>query len=306
MYDLIIIGAGPAGLTSAIYASRAGLKTLVFEKTFSGGQMTTTPEVENYPGIEKISGIELAMRMEQHAKSMECEFKNEDVFEIKTDGDVHTVVTTTGSYKARTVIVALGAKRRMLGIEGEERLAGRGVSYCATCDGGFFKGRDVCIVGGGNTALEDALYLAGICNKVYLIHRRDAFRGFDSLDKAVRSNKKIELVLDSVPINIAGDQKVENVLVKNIKTERMREIPTDAVFIAVGVVPDTELLVGKVELTKSGHVKASENTHTSMPGIYAAGDIREKPMYQIVTACADGAVAAREAGMYINERTAKN
>lgn len=304
MYDVIIIGGGPAGMTAAIYASRAGLSLLVLEKGFAGGQMATTPEVENYPGIEKISGIELAMNMERHAKKLNGEFKNESVTELIPGERFHTVVTESARYEGKTVILALGAKRRKLGVEGEERLSGRGVSYCATCDGGFFRNRDVCVVGGGNTALEDALYLAGICNKVYLIHRRDEFRAYQSFVDAVESNKKIELVRSAVPVNISGGDLVESILVRDIKTGRMREIPVAGVFIAVGTIPDTEIIRGKVALTPSGYVAAGEDTHTSIPGIYAAGDLRQKPIYQIITACADGAVAAHEAGLFVRERAA--
>lgn len=305
MYDVIIVGGGPAGMTAAIYASRAGLSLLVLEKGFSGGQMATTPEVENYPGIEKISGIELAMNMEQHAKKLEGEFKNESVTELIPGESFHTVVTETARYEGKTVILALGATRRKLNIEGEERLSGRGVSYCATCDGGFFRNRDVCVIGGGNTALEDALYLAGICNKVYLIHRRDEFRAYQSFVDAVEKNEKIELVRSSVPVNISGKDAVESILIRDVKTERMREIPVAGVFVAVGTIPDTGMLKGKIALTQNGYVEAGEDTRTSVPGIYAAGDLRQKPIYQIITACADGAVAAHEAGLFVRERAAK-
>lgn len=306
MYDVIIVGGGPAGMTAAIYASRAGLSLLMLEKGFSGGQMATTPEVENYPGFETISGIELAMNMEQHAKKFGGDFRNESVTELLPGTSFHTVVTESARYEAKTVILALGAKRRKLDIEGEERLSGRGVSYCATCDGGFFRNRDVCVVGGGNTALEDALYLAGICNKVYLIHRREEFRGYQSLADAVRANEKIELVLRAVPVSIRGENAVESILVRDVQTGQEREIPVAGAFIAVGTIPDTELLRGKVALTPSGYVLAGEDTRTSVPGIYAAGDLREKPIYQIITACADGAVAAYEAGIFVREGAGKH
>ncbi|MEG2570605.1 MAG: thioredoxin-disulfide reductase [Clostridia bacterium] len=301
MYDLMILGAGPAGLTAAIYASRAGLKTLVLEKMFSGGLMTTTPEVENYPGFMSVSGTELSMKMDEHARSTGAEFKSETAKNLERREKTYEITTDSGTYSARAVIAALGSVRRKLGISGEERLAGSGVSYCATCDGGFFRGRDVCVIGGGNTALEDALYLSGICKKVYLIHRRSEFRGFKGFSDAVYAKENIELVLDSVPINISGERTVENVIAKNVKTNAMREIPVAGVFVAVGAVPDTELLRGIVRLDEAGYVIAGEDTHTSAHGLFAAGDLRKKPMYQIITACADGAVAAHEAGAFLNE-----
>lgn len=301
MYDLLIVGAGPAGLSAAIYARRAGLNTLVLEKAFAGGQMTTTPEVENYPGIERISGFELSANMEKHARAQGAEFLADDVTALELTGEHKQVTTTQGAYQARAVILAMGAKRRLLGIPGEERLSGRGVSYCATCDGGFFRDKDVCIIGGGNTALEDALYLAGICKRVYLIHRRDAFRGFKSFDDAVRRHPRIELALSCVPEEILGEDQVERVRIKDVKSGETRELPVSAAFVAVGTIPDTELIRGQVTLDAGGYVEAGEDTRTNLPGVYAAGDLRRKPMYQIVTACADGAVAAREAGLYLAE-----
>lgn len=298
MHDVIIAGAGPAGLCSAIYAARAGLKTLVFEKQFSGGQAAISPEIDNYPGFERVSGFELSAAMDKHARGLGAEIVNEDILEVSVGEGNRYVRTDKGSYPVKSIILAMGARRRELGLEGEKRLAGRGVSYCATCDGGFFRGRDVCIVGGGNTALEDAIYLANICDTVYLIHRRDEFRGFAGLAEAVRKNGKIRLVLDSVVSEINGAERVESVTVKNVKDGAQSEINVSACFIAVGMIPNTELVQGKIPLDEAGYALAGEDTKTGVPGVFAAGDLRKKPMYQIVTACADGAVAAREAGFY--------
>ena len=268
MYDVAIIGGGPAGMTAMIYAARAGLRTVLLEKGFAGGQMATTPDVENYPGFEKIEGLALAMQMERQAKALGGEWISEEVTALLPGERAHTVVSRAARYEARTVILALGAKRRKLEIEGEERLSGRGVSYCATCDGGFFRKKSVCVVGGGNTALQDALYLAGICERVFLVHRRDAFRADQSLVDAARRCENIEFVTPAVPVSIQGEQAVELLLVRDVNTGRMRELRTAGVFVAVGTVPD----------------------------------VRKRPIYQIITACADGAVAAQQAGLFVRER----
>ncbi len=302
MYDVAIIGEGPAGMTAAIYATRAGLKTVVVEKAFSGGQMSVTPEIDNYPGFESISGFELAMNMSNHAKKLGAEVLRADVtaFDFKP-GD-NTVITASGEIKAKTVILALGASHRKLDVPGEAKYTGLGVSYCATCDGNFFRNREVCVIGGGNTALEDALYLSKICTKVYLIHRRDSFRGFDALSKRIFETENIIPVLDSVVDEICGDERVSSVKVRNLKTSDVSDIPVSGCFIAVGMIPNTDLVKDKINLTDSGHIAAGEDTETNLPGVFAAGDIRKKISYQIITAAADGAVAAARAGAYIAER----
>ncbi|MBQ9985586.1 MAG: thioredoxin-disulfide reductase [Oscillospiraceae bacterium] len=301
-YDVAIIGEGPAGMTAAIYATRAGLSTLVVEKMFPGGQMGETPEIDNYPGFENISGFELAAKMSAQAKKLGADSMRADVLDFEFEEDNNTVKTSAGDINARTVILALGASHRHLGVVGEEKYRGLGVSYCATCDGNFFRGRDVCVVGGGNTALEDALYLANICNKVYLIHRRDAFRGFETLAQKVSATENITLVLNSTVEEISGNEKVDTVSVKNKLTGEITHLSVSGCFIAIGTSPNTELLHDKINLTESGHIDAGENTLTSLPGVFAAGDIRSKISYQIVTACADGAVAAHMAGVFISER----
>jgi len=302
MYDVAIIGEGPAGMTAAIYATRAGLRTVIIEKAFSGGQMGITPEIDNYPGFESISGFELAMNMANHAKKLGAEVKRADVSEFLFKEGENIIKTSSEDVLAKTVILALGASHRKLGVDGEEKYTGLGVSYCATCDGNFFRNREVCVIGGGNTALEDALYLSKICTKVYLIHRRDSFRGFDALAKRIFETENIVSVLDSVVQKINGDERVSSVTVRNVKTDDVTEIAVSGCFIAVGMEPNTELLKGKVALTPSGHIAAGENTETNLPGVFAAGDIREKVSYQIITAAADGAVAATRAGAYIAER----
>lgn len=302
MYDVAIIGEGPAGMTAAIYACRAGLSTVVLERMFSGGQMSETPEIDNYPGFETISGFELAAKMSAQAKKLGAEARRGEVLDIEFSPLNNIIRTSSGDIAAKTVILALGASRRRLGVPGEDKYRGLGVSYCATCDGGFFRGRDVCVVGGGNTALEDALYLANICNKVYLIHRRAEFRAFNTLAKKVSEASNIELVLDCAVESIDGGERVSSVAVKNVKTDEPNRLSVSGCFIAVGTVPNTELLRGKVALTDSGHVDAGEDTAANLPGVFAAGDVRRKISYQIVTACADGAVAAHMAGAYISER----
>ena len=305
MYDVAILGSGPAGMTAAIYACRAGLSTVVVERMMPGGQMGETPEIDNYPGFESVSGFELSSKMSSQAKALGAEIKTCTVNEIDFKDLSNTVRTSGGDIVAKTVILALGASHRALGVDGEERYRGLGVSYCATCDGNFFRGRDVCVVGGGNTALEDAIYLAKICTKVYLIHRRSSFRGFETLAKQIAETENIELILDSVVECINGDERVSSVTVKNVKTDEKTELPVSGCFIAIGSVPNTELLSGKIKLTASGYIDAKEDTVTNLPGIFAAGDIREKVSYQIVTACADGAVAAHMAGVYIAETERK-
>ncbi len=302
IYDVAIIGAGPAGMTAAIYATRAALSTVVLERAYAGGQMTLTSEIDNFPGFKNISGFELSAKMSEHAKELGAEIKTSEVRALNFGEKFHTIDTDSGEISARTVILALGASRRKLGVDGEDRLSGSGVSYCATCDGGFFRGKDACVVGGGNTALEDALYLAKLCKKVYVIHRRNEFRGFDALSELVKKTENIELVLDSTVESINGNFKVESVTVRDKNTNTTRDIPLDACFIAVGSIPNTELVAGKIKLTDSGYILAGEDTVTSVPGVFAAGDLREKISYQIVTACADGAVAAHMAGAHLAEK----
>lgn len=302
-FDVLIIGAGPAGLTAAVYAQRAGYRSLVLEEFVCGGQMANTPEVENYPAVGKISGAELGMNLYNQALEQGAQVEFDGAASVQLSGAVKTVVTQSGkTYTAKAVIIANGAKRRKLGVPGEEELSGKGVSYCATCDGGFYKGKTTIVVGGGNTAVEDALYLSNICAKVYLVHRRDAFRAGKVLTDALEKRANIEVVLDTIPIKIAaeeGNGKVRSLWIKNIKTDAEQELLADGVFVAVGLVPDNRLFAGEVTLDPAGYISSGEDCKTNLAGVFVAGDTRTKTLRQIVTAAGDGAVAAFEAGNYL-------
>ncbi len=299
MKDCIIIGAGPAGLTAAIYAARAGHTVQVFEELIHGGQVSSTPEVENYPAIKKISGVEFAMNIYDQALSFGVEILYEKIVKVELQGRVKKVYTAKNQYDATTVIIANGAKRRMLECEGEERLKGRGVSYCATCDGAFYKDKVTAIVGGGNTALEDALFLANNCEKVYLIHRRDAFRASHILIDAVVKNPKIEIIYNSTVKAITGENSVSGVTVENKLDNQTRELDIAGIFIAVGLVPENQVFAEEITLDKTGYIVAGENCHTNVEGVFVAGDTRTKSLRQIVTAASDGAIASVEMSTYI-------
>ena len=301
MLDTIIIGSGPAGLAAAIYAKRAELDMLVLEKSsMSGGQVLSTYEVDNYPALPGISGMELGMKMREHADKLGASFAEEEVLAIdKTDGGFK-VRTDAGVHETRTVIYAAGAHHTNLNVPGEEDLQGMGVSYCATCDGAFFRGFDVAVVGGGDVAVEDAIFLSRICNKVYLIHRRDSLRAAASLQTKLFAAGNVELVWDSVTERIEGKDEVTGITVKNVKSGESRTLAVSGVFIAVGIRPDSEILEGLAESDEKGYIKAGEDTTTSCPGIYAAGDVRTKGLRQIVTAVADGANAVTAVQDYLN------
>lgn len=300
MYDVIIIGSGPAGITAAIYAKRAGLSTLVVEMNYvSGGQVNNTYEVDNYPGLPGISGMELAERMKDHMMAEGAELARGAVIGISLDGDVKIVHTKKEDYRAKTVILASGAVHRKLEVPGEEELSGRGVSYCATCDGAFFRDKTVAVVGGGNVAVEDALFLARVCKKVYLIHRRDELRAAKVLQDAALAEPKIQMCWSKKVVQIGGTDRVEWIDVESVRTaelaaastdqRREERLDVDGVFVAVGIQPDTAFVKDLVELDDRGYIKAGEDGKTSVPGIYAAGDIRTKALRQIITAAADGA-----------------
>lgn len=302
MYDVIILGSGPAGLSAAIYAQRARFHTLVIEeKPMSGGQILDTYEVDNYPGLPEITGFELGQKFRTHADRLGAEFVNEQVKEIRVNGENKQVVTNKAEYEAKALILATGAKHRKLMVPGEEELTGVGVSYCATCDGAFFRGKEVVVVGGGDVALEDALFLARGCNKVYLIHRRDEFRGARILQERVMETENIELVLNSRVTEIRGDGKVESVLVHDNIEETEREICVQGVFIAVGIEPNTLAVNGIAKQDEQGYIIAGEDTRTSVPGIFAAGDVRTKKLRQVVTAAADGANAVASVERYLSD-----
>lgn len=297
--DVLIVGAGPAGLTAAVYARRAGLSVTVVEKLTPGGQMGTTPEIANYPGMPDISGWELADAMRKQAVELGAVFRGAEVTGFDFTPGALAAMTKQGALGALTVILAMGARRRKLGIPGEDRLAGRGVSYCATCDGGFFKGKTVAVVGGGNSALEEARYLSGLCASVDLVHRRDVFRGGLMLEQGVRAAGNIHLRLQTVPLRIEGAASVESLVVRHVVTGEEQTLPVSAVFVAVGAVAETDTLEGLLPLDRQGRVQAGEDTRTAVPGVFAAGDVRTKPLYQIVTAAADGAVAATAAHAFL-------
>lgn len=302
MTDTLIIGAGPAGLTAAIYLRRAGWTVTVLDKLFYGGQVAITPEVENYPGVLKIAGPDLSENMYRQAADLGADIRFEDVKEIFLEGEIKRVVTSSGTYEGKTVILANGAKRRKLGCPGEEEFAGKGVSYCATCDGAFFKEKDVAIVGGGNTALEDALYLANTCRRVTLIHRRDTFRGEKKLAQAVLRHQNIQVTYSSAVVSVQGEQSVTGIEVKDLQTEAVRLLPVSALFIAIGYEPENQLFSPPVRLDEQGYILAGEDCLTNIPGVFAAGDSRVKLLRQIVTATADGAVAAYQAGVVLSEQ----
>lgn len=297
MYDIIIVGAGPSGLTSAIYGRRALKKVLVLECLSYGGQIINTLKIDNYPGMPGVSGFDYATKVYNQAKDLGSEIKYEKVIDI-IDGNIKEVITNKGSYKCKTIILATGCDSRKLGVDREEELTGKGVSYCATCDGAFYKDKDVAVVGGGNTALEDALYLTDVCHKVYLIHRRDEFRADDYLVNKLKGKDNVEFILNSNVTKLNGDV-LKSIEVTN--NDNVKVIDVSGLFIAVGKVPENENFRKIIKLNKNGYIEAKEDCHTNIDGIYAAGDVRVKNVRQLVTAEADGAVAAMEAIKYINK-----
>lgn len=300
--DLIILGAGPAGISAAIYASRAKLDTLWLEKKFvQGGQIVNTYEVDNYPGMPGMNGMDLGEAMAAHAEKLGISPVRENVTSVSLDGNIKVVHTRKNEYRAKTLILACGANHRKLGIPGEETLGGMGVSYCATCDGAFFKDLTVAVIGGGNVACEDAIFLARICRKVYVVHRRDTMRADKILQNRLFEFENVEMVWDSVPLEIYGTEKVTGVEIQNVKTKENRTLDVDGVFIAVGIVPATEMFQGLVHLDEQGYIVAGEEGITSVPGIYAAGDIRTKALRQVVTAVSDGANAVASVQKYLLE-----
>jgi thioredoxin reductase (NADPH) len=295
MYDIIIVGAGPAGLTAAIYACRAKKSVLVLEANSYGGQIVNTSDIENYPCEEHISGFDFATKLYNQTMNLGASIKFEKVVEIK-DGSFKEVITTKNSYKCRAIILATGAENRKLGLPNEDELVGRGVSYCATCDGSFYKGLDVAVVGGGNSAIEDALYLSDICRTVYLIHRRDSFKAEESLVERLSEKKNIRCIFNSSITRISGSDKLTGIEVNG------EEISVSGLFIAVGRVPENQNFAKVVNLNDLGYVIAGEDCHTNVNGIFVAGDNRTKLLRQLVTATGDGAVAATEAIKYINKQ----
>ena len=298
MYDIIIVGAGTAGLTAAIYACRAEKSVLVFEEATYGGQIIETTIIENYPAEPNISGFDFATKLYNQAKSLGTEVKFEGVKKIVDEGTVKKVTTTKGTYEAKSVILATGLVNRKLGFENEEKFVGHGVSYCATCDGALYKKQTVAVFGGGNTALQDALYLADIAEKVYVIHRRDEFRGDKTLVTRILERENIEPVYNSVVTDLFGNGKLEAIEVTNTSGEKSN-LDVSGLFVAIGKVPGNQIFADLVELDKLGYIVAGEDCHTNREGIFVAGDGRTKTLRQLVTATADGAVATIEAIKYL-------
>lgn len=299
-YDIIIVGSGPAGITAGIYGRRAGLSVLVLEGNFiQGGQIVNTYEVDNYPGLPGISGMDLAEKMKEHMLAQGVELVRAKVQGISQEGNWKIVRTKKKDYIGKTVILAAGAVHRKLEVPGEEEFAGMGVSYCATCDGAFFKDKTVAVVGGGDVAVEDAIFLARSCKKVYLIHRRDQLRAARVLQDTIFKTPKVEFCWNQRVTEIGGEAQVEWITVENSTASEHRKIEVDGVFVAVGITPDTEFVKNLVELDAYGYIKAGEDGETSVPGIYAAGDIRTKPLRQIITAAADGANCVASVEKYL-------
>lgn len=310
LYDVIVIGAGPGGMTAAIYAKRAELKVLLIERNYmGGGQIMNTYEIDNYPGLPGLSGMELATKFSEHVDKLKVERVNTEVLSVKLDGAVKTVRTEDGDYEARTVILATGNSASKLNVPGEDELTGMGVSYCATCDGAFFKNRTVAVVGGGDVAVEDAIFLARGCAKVYVVHRRDELRATKSLQSALFACDNVEFIWASVIEEIAGEDMVEKVIVKNVKTGDASELSVNGVFIAVGNVPNSTYITGTTDadeagetvllLDNKGYIVAGEDCATNIPGVFAVGDVRTKLLRQVSTAVADGANAVYSVERYL-------
>lgn len=299
IYDVIIIGAGPAGMTSSIYASRANLDVLMVEKKYPGGQMLSTAEIENYTGYENITGPDLSEKMFEHSKKFGTDFVFGEIKKVKIENNIKILEISGKTYKAKSIIIATGTQARLLGIEGEKEFTSKGVSYCAVCDGAFFKGKNVVVIGGGDSAIEESLYLANLVNKVTVVHRRDELRAQKILQDRVFKKKNIEFCWDSIPVKINGEKKVTGIEVKNVKTNEIKKIEAEGIFIYIGMIPQTEVFKDLNILDEKGYVIADENMLTSVEGVFVAGDVRQKEIRQVVTATSDGAIAAQSAYKYI-------
>lgn len=289
-YDVLIIGGGPAGLAAAIYASRAGLRYALVEQGFPGGQVLNTSEVDNYPGFPEISGMDLGMKWMEHAQKLGMQQIMEEVTDLEVGEDIKVVRTFGGEYTTKNILFCTGAAPRMLGVPGEDRLRGKGVSYCATCDGAFFRNQKTAVIGGGDTAVSDAIYLSALCQEVFLIHRRDRLRAADYLCKKVQTKENIHILWNSQVREIQGEERVSSLLVSDTEGQEKR-LEVAGAFIAVGIQPNSGLLKGKVDTDSAGYILTNDHMETSIRGVYAAGDVRKKFLRQIITAAADGAVA---------------
>lgn len=299
IYDVIIIGAGPAGMTSSIYASRANLDVLMVEKKYPGGQMLSTAEIENYTGYENITGPDLSEKMFEHSKKFGTDFVFGEIKKVKIENNIKILEISGKTYKAKSIIIATGTQARLLEIEGEKEFTSKGVSYCAVCDGAFFKGKNVVVIGGGDSAIEESLYLANLVNKVTVVHRRDELRAQKILQDRAFKKKNIEFCWDSIPVKINGEKKVTGIEVKNVKTNEIKKIEAEGIFIYIGMIPQTEVFKDLNILDEKGYVIADENMLTSVEGVFVAGDVRQKEIRQVVTATSDGAIAAQSAYKYI-------
>ena len=302
MYDIGIIGGGTAGMTAAVYGQRAGKRTVIIEAMNYGGQITSSPNVENYPGISSVSGAEFSMNLRDQAMKLGAETELEQVTGIREEDGIKVIETEGKEYPCRAVIIATGVTHRHLGLEKEEKLLGAGVSYCATCDGAFFKGKDVAVIGGGNTALQDAEFLSNYCSKVYLVHRRDEFRGEAGLVEPLKRKENVEFILSATVKELVGENVVEGLILNNKKTGEDFQISVSGVFVAIGQIPENQPFAELVSLDEAGFVEASEDCVTSCQGIFAAGDCRTKEVRQLTTAAADGAVAALAACKFISAK----
>lgn len=290
-FDIIIIGAGTAGMTAGIYAARANKKTLILEGKNYGGQIINTPDIENFPGLNHISGIEYATNLYNQVKELGVTYKREEVQNITED---RVVTTNKNQYQAKAVIIATGTQNRKLGLEGEDNLVGRGISYCATCDGRFYKGKNVAVIGGGNTAIEDAIYLSDLAEKVYLIHRREGFRADQKAIETLKSKDNVEFILNNKPYKLIADNKLTGLEIINNENE-ITKVDVSGIFIAIGQIPNTEIFKDFIDLNESGYIKSKDGVHTNIDKIYVAGDVREKELRQLITAASDGAIAANTA-----------
>ncbi|MEW6065902.1 thioredoxin reductase [Desulforamulus profundi] len=298
--ELVIIGGGPAGYAAGLYAARADINAVLFERGMPGGQAASTEWIENYPGFPGgIGGLDLALKMDEQARSFGLEIVNADVEKLERQGDVFVVHTGQEPIKTKAVILATGAKPQFLGVEGESKFHGRGVSYCATCDGAFFRDKTVAVVGGGDAAVEEALFLTKFAGKVYIIHRRSELRATKLIQKRAMANPKIDFLWYSVVDRVLGEDKVDAVRIKDVRTGEMKDVPVDGVFVYVGTRANSDLVKDLVESDARGYIIANEKMETGIPGLYVAGDIRQKPLRQVVTAVADGAVAAMEVEKYL-------
>ena len=297
MYDIVIIGAGPAGLTAGIYGARAAKKVLILEKSAYGGQIINAQIIENFPTAAHISGVDFANKLYNQVKELGVEIRFEKAQAIKNFDDYKEITTDKGVIQTKSIIIATGCKNRTLDIDNEKKFGGRGISYCATCDGNFFRNKKVAVVGGGNTAIDDALFLSGICEKVYLIHRRDEFRANQKSVEVLEEKENVYFILNSVITRIIGEERLEAIEVNNKDV-----ISIDGLFVAVGMIPENEIFTNLIKTNETGYIIAGEDCHTNIPGIFASGDARTKALRQLVTAVSDGAVAAEEAVKYLNKK----